>query len=377
MFGKKIPLFKLFGFQVNIDYSWFFIFFLITWSLATGEFPRRYEGLAENTYWMMGLASALGLFVSIVLHEFSHSIVAWRFGIRMEGITLFIFGGVAEMKDEPPSPKAEFFVAIAGPLASLAISGVSWLVYQLGAAQDLPVAILGVVGYMALINLVLVIFNMVPAFPLDGGRVFRSILWGWKNDLPWATRITSKTGSFFGLMLIIMGFMALLQGNLIAGLWWCLIGMFLRSAASMSYQHVLMRRYLEGEPVSRFMNREPVCADTHISVQQLVDDFVFEYHHKMYPVVDADRLVGCITTKDIKAIVREKWDRIEVGEVAHACSTENTISENVDAMEALTFMNQHRASRMMVVHGDQLVGILSLKDLLEFFAMKIELEQTT
>jgi len=134
MFGTKIPLFKLFGFQVNIDPSWFFIFFLISWTLATGEFPRRYAGLAESTYWLMGMTSALGLFASIVLHEFSHSLVARRFGIQMKGITLFLFGGVAEMTEEPPSPKAEFFVAIAGPLASVAIAGVSGLVFKLAVA---------------------------------------------------------------------------------------------------------------------------------------------------------------------------------------------------------------------------------------------------
>lgn len=374
MFGKKIPLFKLLGFQVNIDPSWFIIFFLITWTLAAGEFPRRYEGLAEATYWLMGVASALGLFVSIVLHEFSHSIVARRFGIQMKGITLFIFGGVAEMTEEPPSPKAEFFVAIAGPLASIAIAGVCGLLYNVALSQEWPVTIRGVVGYLSLVNVVLVIFNLVPAFPLDGGRVFRSILWAARKDLRWATRVTSQSGSFFGLLLIAMGLLALLQGNFVAGMWWCLIGLFLRSAAGMSYQQLMLRRALEGEPVSRFMNTQPVTVTADATLQNLVDDFVYQYHHKMYPVTQNGHLVGCITMRDIKETPRDQWDRVRVGDIAHACSPENTLPADADAMEALTYMNRTGASRLMIADGDRVVGVIALKDLLDFFALKIELE---
>ena len=374
MFGKKIPLFKLLGFQVNIDPSWFIIFFLITWTLAAGEFPRRYEGLAEATYWLMGVASALGLFVSIVLHEFSHSIVARRFGIQMKGITLFIFGGVAEMTEEPPSPKAEFFVAIAGPLASIAIAGVCGLLYNVALSQEWPVTIRGVVGYLSLVNVVLVIFNLVPAFPLDGGRVFRSILWAARKDLRWATRVTSQSGSFFGLLLIAMGLLALLQGHFVAGMWWCLIGLFLRSAAGMSYQQLMLRRALEGEPVSRFMNTQPVTVTADATLQNLVDDFVYQYHHKMYPVTQNGHLVGCITMRDIKETPRDQWDRVRVGDIAHACSPENTLPADADAMEALTYMNRTGASRLMIADGDRVVGVIALKDLLDFFALKIELE---
>lgn len=374
MFGKKIPLFKLFGFQINIDPSWFIIFFLISWTLATGEFPRRYEGLAESTYWLMGMASAIALFISIILHEFAHSIMARHYGIEMKGITLFIFGGVAEMNEEPPSPKVEFFVAIAGPLASVAIAGVSGLVFNLALLQEWPVTIRGVVGYLALVNIALVIFNIVPAFPLDGGRVFRSILWALRGDLRWATKVTSQSGSFFGLLLIIMGFMALFQGNIIAGLWWCLIGVFLRSAAGMSYRQLLLKNALEGEPVARFMNTEPITVEANINLQQLVDDYVYQYHHKMYPVTRNDKLIGCITTRDIKATLREQWAATGVGEMVHPCSPENTISRDADAMEALTCMNQTGSSRLMVTDGDTIVGVIALKDLLQFFALKIDLE---
>jgi Zn-dependent protease/CBS domain-containing protein len=374
MFGTKIPLFKLFGFQVNIDPSWFFIFFLISWTLATGEFPRRYAGLAESTYWLMGLTSALGLFASIVLHEFSHSMVARSFGIEMKGITLFIFGGVAEMTEEPPSPKAEFFVAIAGPIASVLIAGLSGLIFKVAIAQDWSVVSRGIWGYLAVVNIALVIFNLVPAFPLDGGRVFRSILWGARGDLRWATKVTSQSGSFFGTFLIIMGILALFQGNIIGGFWWCIIGLFLRSAAGMSYRQLLMKRTLEGEPVSRFMNTEPVTIDAEATVQELVDNFIYHHHHKLYPVTQDGRLIGYVTTRDVKETPREKWSETRISSVVHPRSPENTVSRDTDAMEALTSMNQTRTSRLIVADGDQVAGIISLKDLLQFFALKIDLE---
>ncbi len=374
MFGTKIPLFKLFGFQVNIDPSWFFIFFLISWTLATGEFPRRYAGLAESTYWLMGLTSALGLFASIVLHEFSHSMVARSFGIEMKGITLFIFGGVAEMTEEPPSPKAEFFVAIAGPLASVAIAGISGLVFKFAVAQDWSVVARGIWGYLAVVNIALVIFNLVPAFPLDGGRVFRSILWGARGDLRWATKVTSQSGSFFGMFLIIMGIMALFQGNIIGGFWWCIIGLFLRSAASMSYRQLLMKRALEGEPVSRFMNTEPITIDAEATMQELVDNFIYHHHHKLYPVTQDGRLIGCVTTRDVKETPREEWGTTRIRDVVHPRSEENTITRDTDAMEALTSMNQTGNSRLMVADGDRVVGVIALKDLLQFFALKLDLE---
>ena len=199
---RKIELFSLSGFKVSLDPSWFILAVLITWSLATSYFPFSYENLSKQTYWLMGVAGALGLFVSIVLHEFAHSWVARRNGLPMKGITLFIFGGVAEMTEEPPSPEVEFRVAVAGPIASIVISVACFAMTLAGRQVPLPVPVTGVLAYLALINLVLVAFNAVPAFPLDGGRVLRSVLWRWKEDLRWATRITSRIGGGFGLLLI-------------------------------------------------------------------------------------------------------------------------------------------------------------------------------
>lgn len=375
MFEKSIPLFKLLGFEVKIDHTWFFLAVLITWSLAAGFFPARYEGLAPATYLFMGVAGAVGLFFSIILHEMSHSVVARQHGIPMKGITLFIFGGVAEMGEEPPNPKAEFLMAIAGPIASFVISGSMFLSHHALQAAGWPVAVTGVFHYLAWVNLVLAAFNLVPAFPLDGGRVLRSFLWHTKNDLRWATRITSNIGSWFGMVLIILGVFTFMSGNFIGGMWYGLIGMFIRAAARMSLRQVLIRRAFAGEQVRTFMHSDPVTVPPDITLQSLVDDYIYHHYFKLYPVVENGRLTGCITTTRIKQYPREEWSRLTVGEVAEKRCRENTISPDSDAIKAMARMSQTGASRLMVVEEDRLVGVLVLKDLLKFLSMHIELEE--
>jgi Zn-dependent protease/CBS domain-containing protein len=375
MFGRRVRLFKLLGFEVNIDLSWIIIAGLVTWSLAAWIFPNMSPGLSKVTYWYMGLVGALGLFASIVAHEFCHSIVARRFGMPMKGITLFIFGGVAEMGDEPPTAKAEFSMAIVGPLSSIAIGVICYVIYRVGESSGWNPPVNSVIFYLAYINGILAVFNLIPAFPLDGGRVLRSILWGARGNLRWATRISSTIGSAFGIGLIILGVFQFIYGNIIGGVWMFLIGMFLRNAAQMSYQQLLVRKALEGESVRRFMNVNPITVQDSITVAQLVDDYIYKYHYKMFPVLSGDRLVGCITTREVKEIPRENWTHETIREAASACSAENTISPNTDAIKALASMNQSGVSRLLVVEDGRLVGIVTLKDLLDFFSLKVELEE--
>jgi len=377
MFTHRIKLFTISGFDVHVDLSWFIILILITWSLAVGLFPYLLPAQTPATYWTMGLIGALGLFASIILHELAHSVVARRFGVPMNGITLFIFGGVAEMSEEPPSPKAEFNLAIAGPLASVAIGLVCYGLSWLGFAWGWPAPVNAVLYYLGMINGILVLFNMVPAFPLDGGRVLRSALWKWRNNLKWATRVTSYIGSGFGLFLILLGVGSFIGGNFIGGMWWFLIGMFLRNAAQMSYQQVLMRRALEGEPVRRFMQPNVQTVPAHASLRELVEDYVYRLHYKMLPVVEDGHLQGCITTRDVREVPRDQWETHRVEEYMSPCTADNTISPEADATDALSKMSKQGISRLMVVEGDRLVGILSLRDLMKFIALKIELEEGT
>ena len=376
MFGKKIKLFRIFGFEVGIDLSWIILAILIAWSLSVGLFPVRYKGFSSHVYWLMGIVGALGLFFSIVFHEMSHSLVARKYGMKMKGITLFIFGGVAEMGDEPQNPKAEFMMAIAGPISSIFIGLVFYGFYIVGRQNGWSEPISGIVQYLAYINGLLAAFNLIPAFPLDGGRVLRAILWGWKKSLRWATRVSSRIGTGFGILLIILGVFQFLTGNVLGGMWWFLIGMFLQGAAKSSYQQLLIRRALEGEPVQRFMKSDPVTVPPSLSIAQLVEDYIYKYHHKMFPVVEGtDRLIGCVMTKQVKEIPREEWSQKKVGEIAVHCSAENTIGPRVDAMKAISLMSKSGLSRLMVTEGNRLVGVIALKDMLKFLSLKVELEE--
>lgn len=374
MFTRRFKLFRLMGFDVHIDLSWFIIVILISWSLATALFPENYADLSTATYWWMGIAGALGLFVSIVLHELGHSLVARRFGLPMKGITLFIFGGVAEMSDEPPSAKAEFLVAIAGPIVSILISLSCYGLNYVGETGGWPVPVVGVLWYLSLINAIVVGFNLIPAFPLDGGRVLRSLLWSLKGSLRWATRITSSIGAGFGLVLILLGVLNFIGGNIIGGMWQVLIGMFLRGAAQMSYQQVLIRRALEGEPVSRFMQTNIHTVRPSATIEEFVNDYIYKHHHKMFPITDNGTLQGCVTISDVKEVPREEWSHRSVGEIAESCTEANTIGPDIDAMEALSKMSQDGTSRLMVVQDKQLQGVVTLKDMLQFISLKVELE---
>jgi Zn-dependent protease/predicted transcriptional regulator len=375
MFGKKITIFKIFGFTVSIDLSWFLIFILITWSLATGVFPSQFSSLSKMAHWIMGVSAALGLFLSVVLHELMHSLIARRYGQPMKGITLFIFGGVAEMEEEPPNPKAEFSMAVAGPITSVFIAliffGLSVLVKNTG----VPVAIYGILRYLFFINGALAAFNLVPAFPLDGGRILRSAIWKSKKNLKRATRITSRIGIGFGFLLIALGVVTFLFGGFIGGMWWFLVGLFLINAARSSYQQLLIRRALEGEKVSRFMRTDTITVTPEITIHELVENYVYKYHFKLFPVVKNGKLIGCITTKQIKQVERSEWETRRAKDLAENCTEINSVHPDTDAIKVLGQMSRNNMSRLMVVEDDTLLGIISLKDMLKFISLRVELEQ--
>lgn len=375
MFGPSIKIFRLFGFEVRADASWLIIAALLTWSLAIWVFPQEYRGLGLAEYWWMGVVGTLGLFGSVVVHELFHSLVERRHNLPMKGITLFIFGGVAEMGGEPASPKVEFLVAIAGPLSSIALGFIFWAIYRAG-LQSMTLDTLGVLAYLAFINLVLAAFNLIPAFPLDGGRILRAAIWHVKGDVRQATRIASRIGSGFGILLMAFAVFALFTGNFISAVWYFLIGMFLRNASQMSYQQLLIRSVLMGEPIRRFMTSEPVTVTPGMSIEELVDDYVYKYHHKMFPVVRGPEhhLEGCVTTKDVTEIPRKEWPAHTVQEVLKPCSLNNTVSPDADALSVLNKMSESGTSRMLVADKDRLLAIISIKDLMSFIATKLDLE---
>lgn len=374
MFGRGISLFTLAGFEVKLDWSWVFIALLIAWSLAHGYFPAVYEGLPAIAYWGMGLAGLAGLAISIVLHELAHSLVARRYGLRISSITLFVFGGIAQMEDEPSRPKAEFMMAIAGPVASLLIALAFYLMLVVAYLTGASEIVTGVLRYLVFLNVVLALFNIVPAFPLDGGRVLRSGLWWWLGDIRRATRWAARSGVVLSAALMALGIISVLSGAFLQGIWWVLIAMFIYGAAQSSETQLAVRQALRGEPVERFMTPSPITVTPDISVRELVDDYIYRHHHSLFPVTDGDRLVGCVSARDVKSVEREDWQRRSVRDILSACAPDNTIDAGDDAMEAFGRMQRNGRGRLMVTRGDRLVGILALSDLMKLLSLRLDLE---
>lgn len=372
MFLHRVKLFTLAGFTVWVDASWLIFAVLAAWTLATGIFPAYVPSLPAATYWWMAVAGTIGLFFSIVFHELSHSLVARRFAIPIAGITLFIFGGVAELQSEPRNAKSEFLVAVAGPITSMVLGTICLAVVALGATA-LPRAAAGVLWYLGDINWLLALFNLVPAFPLDGGRMLRAALWGWKQDLRWATNIAAGAGAVFGIALILWGVFNVVTGNFVGGVWLFLIGMFLHGAAGAARQQMAMRQAFAGRKVSAFMNPQPVTVDAALPIRTVVEDYFYRYPYKMFPVVRGGALAGCITAARIRQTDRAQWERLTIADIMDRCSAENSVSPETDALEALGRMQRSGGSRLLVIAKDRLVGILSLKDMLQFLSLRLEL----
>lgn len=367
----RLRLFSFRGIPIRLDPSWFVIAALISWSLASQLFPAWRPGLPRATYWTMGIIGALGLFASIVVHELSHALVARRHRIPIQGITLFVFGGVAEMGAEPPSPKSEFAMAIAGPLVSIGIG----IVALAGAALRglWPDPVVTVLGYLGAMNLILAAFNALPAFPLDGGRVFRAVLWRHHGDLVRATRTAARVGTVFSLLLMGLGAVRLLMGDVLGGVWSFLIGMFLRQAADASYQQVLVRRALDGEPVRQVMTVGPITVRPSLTLTEFIDSYVYRYHHKLFPVQDNGRLLGLISTDQLRGIPRAEWPLRKVGATLVPLSDAATVTPDTEALQALARMREQGQSRLLVVENGRLAGMVTAQDLLNYLNLKLEL----
>lgn len=373
--SNSVKAFKLLGFQVSIHVSWLVLAVLLTWTLASGYFPATLQDQPIGVYWLMGLAGAIGLFLSIILHELGHSVVARRYDIPIRGITLFIFGGVAEMEDEPPTANAELSVAAGGPVVSFLLAGSCYLAGQGGQMAGWPATVGAVVGYLAVINAIVALFNLIPAFPLDGGRMLRALLWRRKGDLRSATRTASSIGAGFGVGLIVLGGLSVLTGNLVAGIWWAVLGLFLRGAAQASSQQVEVRSALRGEQARRFMDTDPITVDPSTRVDAFVEDIVYKHHHQLFPVVESSRLMGCVGVQSVKRIPRQGWSNHEVRELMSECSGTNSVTPETDALDALSLMVRSGNSRLMVTENGRLAGVISLRNMMDFLSLKLDLDE--
>jgi Zn-dependent protease/CBS domain-containing protein len=373
MFRTRWRLFRLAGIPINVDASWLIVLALITWTLAS-FFERELPHLTEPNYWLMGLVTALIFFTCIVLHELGHALVAQRLGIPLRGITLFLFGGVAELEGEPTSAGREFLMAIAGPLVSAVLAALFWGLAGVGADAGWDARALAMLNYLAAINALVLAFNLIPAFPLDGGRVFRSILWGTMGNLRRATHWAALLGQGFAWVLIALGILHFFQRDVISGVWLGLIGLFLHNAAQSSYQQLLTRQALQGEPVRRFMNPDPIVVPPSLDLRHWVEEYVYRFHHKMFPVVADGRLEGVISTEALTHFPRDEWDFHTIAEAMWPSPLSISLPPNADALQALDQMRRTGSSRLLVTEGDHLLGMVSLKDLLRFLELKLEVE---
>lgn len=377
MFGKSFTIFRVAGINIRLDLSWFFIAILLSWSLADQFFPYYYHNMATSTYWSMGIIGMLGLFFCVLLHELGHAMVAKYYGLPISQITLFIFGGMAEIKKEPPSPKIELYVSLAGPLVSVFLAIFLMALTILGEHQAWPLAVVAVTRYLATINAIIVLFNMIPAFPLDGGRVLRAILWAWKKDIRWSMNVSTTLGSTFGLFLLCFGLFNLVVGNLISGIWLFILGLFLQHAATSSRMQFYVGQELRDAKVSKFMTKHPISVPPEITIDELVTHYMYESPHHLYPVVENDLVVGYISLKEVKRIPADQWNRALVQNAMVWRSEFRTISSDTNALEALNFMNQTAAPALLVVDNDRLVGIVTSLDLFKLISLKLELEEMT
>lgn len=370
MLSGNISLGRIGGVEVRINWSWLVIFALIVWSLADGVFPSTNPGLSGNTHLAMAIVAAVLFLVSILLHELGHAWAARREGLEVDGITLWLFGGVSQFKGGFPSAGAEFRIAIAGPLVSLVLG----VVFVLIAIAGLPSAVDGVAAWLGYINLALLVFNLIPALPLDGGRVLRAALWRSKGDLGWATRIGTDIGRVFGYLFIGLGLaMFIFQGSF-SGAWLAFIGWFLLQAATAEARYIATEAALHGLRVRDLMVRDPVTVDGDFTVGQFMDEVARSRRFTTYPVVDGGHPIGLLAFGSVAALPRSEWDSRRVRDAMLPLERVPQLTEDETAIDALTALSSPKLNRGLVVENGHLAGLLSITDLTRALELRRSLQ---
>lgn len=364
----SLNLGKIAGISIYINVSWFIILVLLTWSLATGWFPIFYPGWTATTYWVISLVSALLLFVSVLLHELAHSLVARARGLSVKNITLFIFGGVSNIEQEPTSPGVEFQISVVGPVVSLLIGLLAYLLQlPFGGSKSPIVAIL---AYLAVTNVLLGIFNLIPGFPLDGGRVLRSIIWKVTGSLQRATRVVTIVGQIIAYLFILWGIWQFFGGNILNGIWIGFIGWFLLSAAQSANSQVMLQSMFGGVTVSDVMNTNLVTVPANISLQRLVDEYFLPGGLRSALVMQADQLAGLITLSDIRHVPRDQWAQVPVGHAMIPLERLHVVSPQQSLNDVLPLMAGRDVNQLPVVQNGRLVGILSRDAIVRFLEVR-------
>jgi len=335
--------------------------------------PRQYPGLSQATYWGIGIASAFILFGSVLLHELSHSYIAKKNGLPIARITLFFFGGVSEMTEEPQNPSLEVRMAAAGPLTSFAIAAVLGALWFLSNTLRLPLALTATVGYGALINATLGVFNLLPAFPLDGGRVFRGTLWKHSGNLVRSTETAARVTEALSLLMMLGGFVAIIFGDFVDGIWIVVLGWFIKTGAETGLRQTLIGEALSGISVGDIMTKTVLTVPPDISLQQLVSDYFLVHRHGGYPVAKDGQVLGIITLQCVRAVPKDQRSTLTVAQAMIPCERTVMVSPTLGAMDAFQKMARENVGRLLITQNGQLVGILTRGDLLRTVQTRQEL----
>jgi Zn-dependent protease/predicted transcriptional regulator len=365
---SAINAFSIRGIRIRIDHSWFIAFFLFAWTLASGYYPLQIPDYPAFTYWIAGTVSSLGLFTCVLLHELSHCFVARRLGVGVRQITLFIFGGVSEMaQTNSSSPKAEFLTTIAGPLSSLGLAFI-FVTLAYVAKGSLDRMVVETIRYLYYVNFLLAAFNLIPGFPLDGGRVLRSYIWHRTGNLRQATKSAARVGELFSMVLMGFGLISALMMHIIPGVWLMLIGLFLKSSAENEYKSFELRIGLQDMKLREIM-APAVAVDTSMTVSEFVNHYVFHYHYRIFPVLELGRFIGMIDVRSIKGLPPDEWPTTKIGRFLSDPSTYCVLDPEMDATDALRLLMSQNCSKAPIVRKGILEGILTRSDLFKLISL--------
>ncbi len=357
----SLKIASILGIPIKVHFSWVIVFGLISWSLSTFYFPEAAPDLPALSYWITGLVASFLLFFSVLLHELAHSYIALRYKLSILNITLFIFGGVAQMKGEPPTPDAEFKIALAGPMTSFFLAFIFLMSFLL--SQNLIAKAL--FQYLAQLNFILGVFNLIPGFPMDGGRVVRAYIWKKRGDFFYATRKASNYGQKIAFLFIILGLLLLFAG-LTTGLWLMVIGWFLYSAAQSSYQQASLQETLNGIEVKDIMVRDIISLPPDMTVDTAVNYYFLRYGFGGFPVMDGDNLYGFVTLKEIRDIPRDRWKEVDLSEICKPLDKKLDISEKDSAMNALELMITEDSGRLIVKDNERVIGLITRNGIAQY-----------
>jgi Zn-dependent protease/CBS domain-containing protein len=361
---------RLFGIEIGVHFTWLIAFGLISWSLAQGFFPHYFPGWSGPTYWATGILAALLLFVSVLVHEMAHSLVAVAKGLPARGITLFIFGGVSNIGAEAVRARDELQVAAVGPLTSLGLAALFWGLLQVAPGEGRPLN--GVLGYLALVNGLLAGFNMLPGIPLDGGRVLRSILWGATGSLSRATNVAASVGQGLGWAMVGLGVFLFLSGERLSGIWVAVLGWFLGSSAGAFRRETAMVDAFREVSVRQVMDSQPAVIDPDASVDTLVREWVFGSHRRAVPVCRGTQLLGIVTVADAWAVPQDRWPTTRVAEVM-VREPIHSVSPGADLSETLRLLAEHELNQVVVLRNGELVGMVSRADIMRYLQSRQEM----